>query len=212
MVNDSLKKLQKGDRVMFPVDKLIHPDYNPRKISPDAMEGLKSSIERFGIVQEIVVNKRNGHIIGGNQRVDAAIAKGIKEVPIYVEDIPESEEKVLNVTLNNLHIQGKFDNELLEPLLEEIQEDIGEEDYNSLLLDDIIPTPTDVNEEWQGMPEYESENLGAFKQIIVSFKTAEDVQDFAKLLRQKIHPKTKSIWFPQVEIDSTKDIRYADAE
>lgn len=147
MVSDLLKKLKKGDRVMFPVSELVHPEYNPRSISPDSMKGLKSSIERFGIVQEIVVNKRNGNIIGGNQRVDAAIANGLKEVPIYVEDLPETEEKVLNVTLNNPLIQGEFVGDMLEPMLAEIRDEIGDEVYEDLMLDDIYSGKVDELEE-----------------------------------------------------------------
>lgn len=43
--------------------------YNPRRIDPEAMAGLTKSIERFGNVQPIVVNRRNMTVIGGHQRL-----------------------------------------------------------------------------------------------------------------------------------------------
>ena len=36
---------------------LVPADYNPRKISPKAMEGLKKSLAEFGAVQPIVVKR-----------------------------------------------------------------------------------------------------------------------------------------------------------
>jgi len=212
MKNETLKKLKKGQRIMFPVSELIHPDYNPRTISKEAMIGLKASIDRFGIVQEIVINKRNGHIVGGNQRVDAAIEKGFKEVPIFVVDLPESEEKVLNITLNNPAIQGDFDYLKLEPLLLELREGLGDLVLEELKLDTLTPDLTMPEDEYKGMPNYESNSLGAYKQIIVSFQNDEDIKEFSKLIKQNITLKTKSIWYPKVEKESTKDISYQDAE
>lgn len=51
--------------------------------------------------------------------------------------------------------------------------------------------------EWQGMPEYKNEELDVLN-IVVHFKTFEDVEKFSKLINQKITKKTKSIWFPSV--------------
>lgn len=43
---------------------LIPADYNPRTISDAALKGLAASIERFGLVEPVVWNKRTGIIIG----------------------------------------------------------------------------------------------------------------------------------------------------
>jgi len=44
------------------------PAYNPRKISAEAMEGLKTSLRTFGDLSGFVVNRRTGHVICANQR------------------------------------------------------------------------------------------------------------------------------------------------
>ena len=54
--------------------------------------------------------------------------------------------------------------------------------------------------EWIGMPEFVQEDLDPIQQIIVSFATEEDVQEFAKLIDQKLTRKTQSIWYPKAEI------------
>ena len=54
--------------------------------------------------------------------------------------------------------------------------------------------------EWIGMPEFIQEDLNPVQQIIVSFATEEDVQEFAKFIDQKLTNKTQSIWYPKAEI------------
>src|ERR1039457_1856925 len=88
----------------------LHPaTYNPRTISDRAMGGLTNSMERFGVVQPIVWNKRTGNIVGGHQRYKVLVEKGEKEVDVVVVDVDEKEELALNITLNNPEIQGEFD-------------------------------------------------------------------------------------------------------
>ena len=55
--------------------------------------------------------------------------------------------------------------------------------------------------DWVGMPEFVQEDLQPFQKIIVSFETKEDVENFAKLVGQKITYKTQSIWFPKRDKD-----------
>jgi len=50
--------------------------------------------------------------------------------------------------------------------------------------------------EWQGMPEFVQEKKKAYAQIIVRFDSEESLQEFAKLIDQKLTRKTKSIWHP----------------
>ena len=52
------------------------------------------------------------------------------------------------------------------------------------------------DEEWTGMPEFKQEKKEPFSKITIRFETEEDLQEFAKLIGQKLTPKTKSIWHP----------------
>ncbi len=45
--------------------------YNPRAIGPEALAGLRTSLETFGDLSGIVVNRRTGHIVCGHQRLQA---------------------------------------------------------------------------------------------------------------------------------------------
>ena len=68
-----------------------------------------------------MVNK-DGTIIGGHQRIEAAKNLGMEEVPVVQVDMPENKAKALNLALNR--IGGEFDDALLKSLLEQL----GEED------------------------------------------------------------------------------------
>ena len=60
------------------------------------------------------------------------------------------------------------------------------------------------------MPEFNNDDLSPKRQIIISFKTDEDVQLFAKLINQELTTKTKSVWFPKVNDLVQKDKTYSD--
>lgn len=72
--------------------------------------------------------------------------------------------------------------------------------------------PFDVEKEWVGMPEFSMEDLSPFRKIVVAFRDQKDVEAFARLLQQKITPKQKSLWFPEMPIRHFKDKRYVDSE
>src|SRR5436309_13207250 len=93
--------------------------YNPRTISDHDLEALRRSLRFFGTVEPIVVNKRSRHIVGGHQRVKAAQAEGIENLPVYYVDLDDPSEKQLNLALNRIH--GEWDEEMLERLLAELK-------------------------------------------------------------------------------------------
>ena len=97
------------------ISELIPASYNPRRHDAVANEQLKQSIERFGLVDPIIVNScptRKNVIIGGHFRWEVAKELGYKTVPVVYIDIPELEkEKELNLRLNKN--TGEFDWNLL---------------------------------------------------------------------------------------------------
>jgi len=78
-------------------------------------------------------------------------------------------------------------------------------------MDKLIDVPDKYQVEWEGMPEFVQEPQKPFAKIIVRFDTEQDLQDFAKLIGQKLTPKTKSIWHPQLIRGKNAGLRYTDA-
>ena len=86
---------------------LVPADYNPRKITDHQMSALKRSLERWGFVEPVVLNERTGRIVGGHQRVAAALELAMSEVPVIKVILDEDAEKALNIALNK--ISGEWD-------------------------------------------------------------------------------------------------------
>jgi len=99
---------------------LVPAHYNPRRISPAAQAGLRRSLEKFGLADKLVWNRRSGRIVGGHQRLDILLAAGLERASVVVVDLDDDAEKAMNVTLNNPQIAGEF-TEDLGPLLDELQ-------------------------------------------------------------------------------------------
>ena len=61
--------------------------------------------------------------------------------------------------------------------------------------------------EWLDMPEFiQTKKEDSYCKITIRFKNETDLEQFSKLINQKLTNKTKSIWFPAIErgINSNK--------
>lgn len=84
---------------------ITNPD-NPRTISERKMQELMDSISKFPKMLEyrpVIVDRETGHIIGGNQRHEAAKRLGWKQIPVaYIDQIDRNKlrEFVIKDNLN----------------------------------------------------------------------------------------------------------------
>ena len=124
------------------IDTLISPDYNPRHITPDAMESLKKSLNEFGYVAPIIVNKHNNHILAGNQRVTALKELGYDEVDVVYTNIEDlNREKALNIRLNNL--SGDWDIGKLDTIFQDLELDGFDLTLTGFATESLQPFETD---------------------------------------------------------------------
>ena len=78
-------------------------EYNPRQLTKDQYKHLKDSIQRFGLVDPIIINKnskRKNIVIGGHQRLKVSNELGISDIPCVELDLSPKEERELNIRLN----------------------------------------------------------------------------------------------------------------
>lgn len=131
---------------------IVPSTYNPRIMSESQMLKLSKNMEKFGLVDPIIINTKNNHIIGGHQRYQilfnkyAQTGEGavhelnliklgdigwvFEDTELEVKD--DNDEKALNLSLNRL--DGEFDDTVGSLLagLTEAQYDVsltGFEDY-----------------------------------------------------------------------------------
>lgn len=129
--------MSKLNIVYIPVTELKLAGYNPRHWTDVQTQGLRESIERFGMVDPIIANsapERKNVVVGGHFRLKMAKELGYEEVPVVYVNIPDIEkEKELNIRLNrNL---GEFDFKLLAEFDESFLQDVG---FSSEELDKIF--------------------------------------------------------------------------
>lgn len=105
------------------ISELKPAEYNPRKrLRPgdEEYESLKRSIQTFGYVDPIIVNK-DGTVIGGHQRLFVLSDLGYLEADVAVVDLNKNDEKALNIALNK--ISGEWDQEKLAAIFSELKLD-----------------------------------------------------------------------------------------
>jgi len=119
------------------ISELKFAEYNPRVMSEEEFNNLLYSIKTYGLVEPVVVNRKNNEIIGGHMRVRACINLGWETIPVIYVDLDDVNAKKLNLALNK--ISGDWDYDKLTTLISELQkitsiEEIGFSEHELELL------------------------------------------------------------------------------
>jgi len=110
------------------VSELNEAPYNPRRMTASAKAGLKASLGRFGLVIPLVWNRRSGNLVGGHQRLAVLKEDGLgpgDEVDVVVVDLPDDQERALNLALNNPGSKGRFTADAID-LMSELEGSVGD--------------------------------------------------------------------------------------
>ena len=128
--------------------------YNPRidlKPSDIEYQKLKKSIDEFDLVEPLILNERNGTLIGGHQRLKILKERGDKTVDVSLVDLDEAKEKALNIALNR--VQGDWNYDKLNLIFEELKgiDDFDIEltgfDFDDIVSGDYIPEESGTQKE-----------------------------------------------------------------
>jgi ParB-like chromosome segregation protein Spo0J len=109
----------------LPVKDLKLAPYNPRLALKDTdprYKKLARSLKEFGLVEPLIWNEKSGHVVGGHARLAILKTMGVKRVPVSVVKLTPQREKALNVVLNNLEAQGRYDPDKLANVLDDLTE------------------------------------------------------------------------------------------
>lgn len=109
-------KIAKQEYQLWAVEKLKKHPKNPKKGNVGA---IGDSIEANDFYGAAVVQKSTGFILAGNHRFDAAIAKGLKEIPVIVVDLDDEKAERILLGDNRIAELGGYDDRALQSLLED---------------------------------------------------------------------------------------------
>jgi len=93
---------------------------NPRIMSPEQHEQLRKSLRAFGIVDPLIVRRRDNLVVGGHQRLEDLLELGFARVPVVYRDLSDRQTKALNLALNK--ISGDWDEDKLASILDELKD------------------------------------------------------------------------------------------
>ena len=172
-------------------------------------------MRKYGYVTPMTA-AADGEIIDGSARAETGATvfgddvivvhhDGTKPVIMVRDDIPSAdtpEAREISIAANRIaQVNLDFDPEVL---LGDMRAGVDlsgmwfEHELDALI-SGIAGEEVDPAQEWQGMPEFEQEDAGAFKTIKVHFATQDDIAKFAALVGQSLTRETISIWFPKKE-------------
>lgn len=174
-------------------DQLLANPNNWRIHPKNQQEALGSVLDSVGWVQSVIVNQRTGFVVDGHMRAALAISKGAS-VPVTYVDLSEDEEALILASFDPIGMAAATDVQKLNELLKDVQTDSPS--LNALLARTAGQEKIDPYEMWQGMPEFDQQALFA-RSIRINFTSQADVDDFAKLIGQKITDKTTYLNYPE---------------
>jgi hypothetical protein len=94
---------------------------NPRLHPERQRDALENILDTVGMISEVIVNKRTGHIIDGHLRIELALSKGEASIPVKYIDLTKDEEKLVIATFDPIAGLAEFDPEILEGLKVDIE-------------------------------------------------------------------------------------------
>jgi hypothetical protein len=117
----SLKPAMAKRVEVWPTEKLVPYDRNPRTHSEEQVRRIAASIAEFGFLNPVLVDTDAG-IIAGHGRLMAAKELGLDEVPVVVLDhLTPAQRKAYVIADNQLALNAGWDNELLKAELADLE-------------------------------------------------------------------------------------------
>jgi hypothetical protein len=164
-----------------PISQVIPNPTNPRIIKDDKFKKLTKSIQEFPEMLELrpIVVDSNMVVLGGNMRLKACIAAGLKEVPIIVADNLTEQQKAEFIIKDNVGF-GEWDWDLLAnqwdvEALTDWGLDVGGFDLNAEQFSDEFSLPDGDKSPFQQMTfTLADEQTEQIKNAIADIKATDD--------------------------------------
>ena len=113
-----------------PAQLLANPE-NYRAHPKAQREAMLAILDEIGFVAPVIVNRTTGHLVDGHLRVELALSRDEKAIPVSYVELSQDEERLILATFDPLGDFGFADKDRLKDLLDGIG--TGEAALQSLL-------------------------------------------------------------------------------
>ena len=103
------------------VSELVGDEKNPRTHDRRNIDAIKSSLNKHGQVQPLLIQKSTGMVIAGNGRLQAIRELGINAALCAYIDVSDKEARELSIKLNRTAELAGWDNEVLSFHLDQLE-------------------------------------------------------------------------------------------
>jgi len=120
--------------VDFPLHQIREAPWNPNRMDEGMMARLRKSIQRYGVVENLVVRPLGDgiyEVLSGNQRLKVLMELGVETAPCVVVELDDAQARLLAQALNR--IQGEDNLGLRAEAVRTILTSIPEADLLGLL-------------------------------------------------------------------------------
>jgi DNA modification methylase len=102
---------------------LVANERNWRSHPVQQQRALAGALDEVGWVQQVLVNQRTGRLVDGHLRVELAVSRSERSVPVTYVDLSEEEEALVLATLDPIGAMAGADAARLTELLRDLEPD-----------------------------------------------------------------------------------------
>jgi hypothetical protein len=198
---------------------LVGDPTNRRAHNPRNLGMLVDALQKVGASRSIVIDEE-GRILAGNGVVEAASEAGLTKLQIVDVDgqtvVAVRRSGLTEAQKRDLAIYDNRTGELAEWNLQQLAADLKNgEDLSAFFYDaelarlGLLGTAVDDPQaEWAGMPAFDQPAQSAFHSVVVHFKDAADMEDFAQRVGQPMTKTVRYLWHPEQPRAVFKNQRY----
>lgn len=138
---------------IVPIETVVPNPLNPNTHPREQLDMMAEILRAHGWREPITISKRSGKVVRGHGRLMAALAMGLKDVPVQFQDYTSDEKELADLIADNRIAQHSFVDALaLGKVLHRIGDQsrrttgYSEEETGLLLAAEYVPPkPTDFN-------------------------------------------------------------------
>ena len=104
------------------LDRIIADERNPRVHDEANLQAIRDSLERYGQVEPLVVQKGSMRLIGGHGRLQAMQGLGWSTASVNVVDLNDAEADALNIALNRTAELAYWDEDRLRTMIDGLRD------------------------------------------------------------------------------------------